>query len=63
MNIVWTKEIVLLQLQKAHKQENEFNKEMSGIDKLIKTKTIRKTKLKKLISQNMQYRNTLIKML
>lgn len=59
----WTKEQTLQKLQKAHEQENEFNKEMSDIDKLFRIKTIRKQKLRKLISKNMKYRNQLIKML
>jgi uncharacterized coiled-coil DUF342 family protein len=59
----WTKEQTLEKLQKAHEQENEFNKEMSEIDKLFRQKNIRKAKLQKLISKNMKYRNQLIKML
>lgn len=59
----WTKEQTLEKLQRAHEQENEFNKEMSDIDKLFRIKTIRKLKLKKLISGNMKYRNKLIKLL
>jgi polyribonucleotide nucleotidyltransferase len=59
----WTKEQTLERLQRAHEQENELNKEIAQIDKLIKTKNIRKEKLRKLISQNMKYRNKLIELL
>lgn len=59
----WTKEQTLEKLRKAHEQENEFNKEMSDIDKLVKFKLERKKHLAIKISKNMSYRNKLIKML
>ncbi len=59
----WTKQQTLEKLRRAHEQENEFNKEMSDIDKFVGEKLRRKEKLKKLVSKNMLYRNTLIKML
>ncbi len=58
-----TKEETLKRLQMAHEQENEFNKEISQIDKLFRLKLQRKLKLQKLISKNMKYRNELIKRL
>lgn len=59
----WTKQQTLQRLQKAHEQENAFNKELSDIDKLIRFKLERKKHLQNYISKNMKYRNKLIKML
>lgn len=48
-------------LKEAHSLEDEYNKEMSKIDKQIKDLLSRKRILAKLISKNMKYRNSLIK--
>jgi len=48
-------------LKSAHELENGYNKELSDIDKQIRHLERRKTKLAKLISKNMKYRNSLIK--
>ena len=47
----------LLQL---HRQENVMNKEMSKIDRQIFDLEKKKTKISKMVSSNMKYRNTLI---
>lgn len=59
----WTREQTLEKLKRAHEQEDEFNREMGAIDKLIREQNKRKDKLKRLVSKNMKYRNTLINML
>lgn len=50
-------------LLQAHRQENEMNKEMANINKQISVLQRKKTKLAKMVSSNMKYRNQLIKQL
>lgn len=54
------KETIRERLLKLHATENEINRELSGLDKQIKTIEIKKKKLAKRVSHNMKYRNQLI---
>jgi len=50
-------EAIRARLLKLHTTENEINRELSGLDKQIKTIEIKKRKLAKRVSHNMKYRN------
>lgn len=47
-------------IQQLHEHENDFNREISEIDKRMRQLIIRKNKLAKNISRNVIYRNNLI---
>ena len=50
-------------LEKTHKEENEFNRNIGKIDAQIKELLKQKTKIAKRISNNMLGRNRLISMI
>jgi hypothetical protein len=47
-------------LHELHVEENKINKELTSIEKQIKTLLKRKQKLSKIVSHNMKYRNIII---
>ena len=55
-----TTEKIREKLLQLHRQENDMNKLISDYDKQIKVAEKKKTKVAKMISSNMKYRNQLI---
>ncbi len=55
-----TTEKIREKLLQLHRQENDMNKLISDYDKQIKVSEKKKTKVAKMISSNMKYRNQLI---
>lgn len=47
-------------LADLHKRENELNKQISNLDKIIRISKQQKLKFAKQVSANMRYRNILI---